>query len=356
MVFPKSLHLPLYHKKLRNNLKIPKAIEYTYPTALLTRDKIMEKQRKKKLFSRWHSKQLLKVSLFGIYTVFALEIGSSNAAPASRLEDWRFYPEGLQLEITLSAPSQPRYFYLSQPPRIVIDLPGTKLGYVSTQQNYSGAIKSIRVSQLNADVTRIVMDLVPGTFVDPNQVQLQPVSWQNPTRWVIRPITGGNNTSLGPVNSLPSGNQPSTPGLYNPPPPSGNQPLNPGFYNQSQPPSNLPPTPGFYNQPQPPSNLPPSPGFYNQSQPPSNLPPANSNSSQPPLVTVPPLSPNNPSQPPNSVLPPATFPNQPGNPNGIPFFPTPNSPNYPVSTPNNQSTYPNSGAIEFGQPLPNPTR
>jgi hypothetical protein len=268
----------------------------------------------------------LYVSLFGLFTAITLETNSSIAAPAARLEDWRFYPEAFQLEINLSAGTTPRYFYLAQPPRMVIDLPDTKLGYVATQQNYSGAIQRIRVSQLNANVTRIVLDLAPGTSLDPNQVQLQPVSAQNNTRWVLRPlIAGGTYSQQGnypPPTNLPPSN-------YNYPPPN------------NLPPSNLPPSNYNYS---PPNNLPPS-----------NLPPSNYNNSQIPLVTVPPLNSNNPTQQPGSVLPPASFPNQPGNFNtaplsvGAPGFPVQTVPNYPVNVPN-------SGVFEFGQPFPNSNR
>ncbi|PMB38624.1 AMIN domain-containing protein, partial [Fischerella thermalis CCMEE 5330] len=179
------------------------------------------------------NKLFFKISLFSLYTAFTLEAGMSNAETVSKLEDWRFDPEALQLEIILSAPSQPRYFFLSQPSRIVVDLPSTKLGYVSTQQNFSGAIKSIRVSQLNADVTRIVMDLMPGTFINPNQVQLQPVSPENPTRWVLSPVTVSNNTYSIPTNIFPSYQQIPHPRLYYPPPPSQNQPFpTTTYYNQ----------------------------------------------------------------------------------------------------------------------------
>ncbi len=268
----------------------------------------------------------LYVSLFGLFTAITLETNSSIAAPVARLEDWRFYPEAFQLEINLSAGTTPRYFYLAQPPRMVIDLPDTKLGSVATQQNYSGAIQKIRVSQLNANVTRIVLDLAPGTSLDPNQVQLQPVSAQNNTRWVLRPlIAGGTYSQQGnypPPNNLPPSN-------YNYPPPN------------NLPPSNLPPS--NYNYP-PPNNLPPS-----------NLPPSNYNNSQIPLVTVPALNSNNPTQQPGSVLPPPSFPNQPGNFNtaplsvGAPGFPVQTVPNYPVNVPN-------SGIFEFGQPFPNSNR
>ncbi|PMB21539.1 AMIN domain-containing protein [Fischerella thermalis] len=195
------------------------------------------------------NKLFLKISLFSLYTAFTLEAGMSNAETVSKLEDWRFDPEALQLEIILSAPSQPRYFFLSQPSRIVVDLPRTKLGYVSTQQNFSGAIKSIRVSQFNADVTRIVMDLMPGTFINPNQVQLQPVSPENPTRWVLSPVTVSNNTYSIPTNIFPSYQQTPNPGLYNPPPPSQNQPFPTTTYYNQQPTINNQPSTTNHQQP-----------------------------------------------------------------------------------------------------------
>ncbi|MBH8555779.1 AMIN domain-containing protein [Nostocaceae cyanobacterium CENA357] len=255
------------------------------------------------------SKQILGLSL---YAAVGLETGSSIAAPVAKLNDWRFDPKTLQLEITLSAGTTPQYFYLSQPPRLVVDLPDTKLGYVSTNQNYAGAIQRIRVSQLDATVTRIVLDLATGTFIDPNQVQLQPVSKQNPTRWVLRPmISGYNRPSIQPgnVQSLPN---------------------------------NLTPSP---NYPQLPSNLPST----NYQQLPSTLPPITTNQQQP-LFTVPPIVPSNSSQVPSSILPPANFPNQTDNFNGTPpatspAFPVPTIPNYPSNAPSIE-------VIEFGQPLP----
>jgi AMIN domain-containing protein len=297
------------------------------------------------------SKQLFAASLFGLYTVIAMQTASSaakpiskksssqnhqtvklpngknNAEPIARLDDWRFYPEALQLEITLSAGTTPNYFYLSQPPRIVVDLPKTKLGYVPTNQNYSGAIKGIRVSQLKAGVTRIVLDLAVGTFVDPNQIQLQPVSRQNPTRWVLRPFNYNYGRS-----SIQPGLQPSP----------NNLPSNPNNY-YPQPTNNLPSTPN-YSQPSI------SPTNYLQF--PSTLPVT---TNQQPLVTVPPLTPSNSLQLPSSVLPPASFPNQPSNINSTLPVTNPNFPSPTVPTINNDYStlnQPKIEVIEFGQPLP----
>ena len=134
------------------------------------------------------------VSLFGLIT---LTPNISIAQPIAQLNNWEFNPKSQQLEINISATATPQYFYLIQPPRLVLDLPNTKLGKVLTQKEYAGAIQKIRISQLNANITRIVLDLAPGTKFQPNQVQLQPLSRQKPTRWVLKP-----HISYSPANSL----------------------------------------------------------------------------------------------------------------------------------------------------------
>ncbi|MEH1908637.1 AMIN domain-containing protein [Nostoc sp.] len=261
-------------------------------------------------------KQLFSLSLLGFYAAIALETCSTAATPVAKLDNWRFSPKTQQLEITLSVGTTPRYFYLAQPPRLVVDIPNTKLGKVTTQQNYSGSIKSIRVSQLNANATRIVLDLAPGTLLNPKQVQLHPVSRKNPTRWVLRPVISGKTTAVKPGNSPPSANkQPQTP--Y-----------------KSQPPSNLPVT----TNPQPP--------LLTVGPPSNQLPSTITTNSEQPFVSVPPLTPNTSSQQPALILPPPSFPNQPGNLNSIPSF---GMSEFPVPTIPN---VPNPQVIEFGQPLP----
>lgn len=301
---------------------------------------------------------LFGISLFGVYIAISLQAGSSNAnsvaqlpqppyypnvtpptsrgnvaAPFAILDNWRFSPESLQLEFALSVGTTPHHFYLAQPPRIVVDLPNTKLGYVPTQQNYSGAIQRVRVSQLNADVTRIVLDLAPGNFIDPNQVKLQPLSKKNLTRWVLRPFSSGSRNSVQPINSpqLPS-----------------NLPVIPNNYPQQ--PNNLPQIPNNY--PQPPISPISQPPTSNQQSPfftlPPPLPPIPTN--QQPFVVVPPLTPNNQSQLPSSKLPPPNFSNQPGNFNNPPAIV---NPNFPIPTfPPDQSNVPETTVIEFGQPIP----
>lgn len=315
----------------------------------------MDKQFEKRQFLQ-ECKRLIRVSLFSLYAVVAFNTNSSIAAPTGKLEDWRFSPEGSQLEISLSAPSRPEYFYLSQPPRIVVDLPGTKLGYVPTQENYNGAIQRIRVSQLNEDVTRIVMDLAPGVFFERDRVQLQPVSRQNSTVWVFRPLIAGNGNFVQPAYPSVGGSLP--PGAYSPlqPPNSSfHSPQPPGMIPTPQTPGNLPP--GMYN----PSQLPPGAGTPSSFSEPLTLPPINNGNNRnigQPTVSVPPLTYINPSpQIQNTVLPPATFPSPSGNFNSPRSFFLPPPSNLPTtSTVNNSVNYPGSRVIQFGEPFPNPNQ
>ncbi|MCC5658277.1 AMIN domain-containing protein [Nostoc sp. XA010] len=274
----------------------------------------MDQGLKTRQFCQWR-KQLFSISLLGFCAAIALETCTTAATPVAKLENWRFSSKTQQLEITLSAGTTPRYFYLAQPSRLIVDLPNTKLGKVTTQQNYSGAIKSIRVSQLNANDTRIVLDLAPGSVLNPKQIQLQPVSRKNPTRWVLRPVISGKTTAMKPGNSPPSPKkQPQTP------------------KNSS---TNLPVT--TTNLQAPLLTVPPIS---------NNLPSTITNNSGQPFVTVPPLTSNTSSQQPALILPPPSFPTQPSNLNSIPpfgmsEFPVPTIPNVP-----------NPQVIEFGQPLP----
>ncbi|MBD2357304.1 AMIN domain-containing protein [Tolypothrix sp. FACHB-123] len=318
----------------------------------------MEKSLKTKQFCQLCT-QLFGISWFGVYTVVSLQAGSAIALPLTKqlpapyspnlpppiggrnlntplatLDNWRFSPEALQLEFSLSSSTTPNYFYLAQPPRIVVDLPNTKLGYVPTQQNYSGAIQRVRVSQLNAAVTRIVLDLAPGTYVDPNQVKLQPASLKNPTRWVLRGFNSGYRNPVQPRN------YPQQPNAL-PPIPS----------NYPQQPNNLPVIP--YNYPQQTIS---QPTTNNQQvpfltlPPPSNALPAIPTNQQQPLVVVPPLTSHNQSQLPNPTLPPPIVVNQPsnfGNPTPI------TQPNFPVPTlPQSPPNFTEAPVIEFGQPIP----
>lgn len=281
------------------------------------------------------------------YLTMAVTWGTNLVAPliaiAStniRLEGWRFSPDYQQLDFVLSAPTQPNVFYLQEPARLVVDLPNTKLGMVATRQDYSGLVQRVRVSQLNATDTRIVMDLAPGSPFNPAQVQVQALST---TQWSIRPFT---NTQFNPpgnsqsqlLQTQPVGNQPGyspspqlntlPPGVYPPSPPINYPGNNPG--------GGYPNLPGGMVQPINPNN----PNFPNPND--------NFSNQSPPTVVVPPINPinNNPGGFPNNPLPPPSFPNQTGNWPNPPLI-TPNPRIYQQNQPSQQNQI-----LEWGQQLP----
>jgi len=233
--------------------------------------------------------------LIGTIATLAVETGSIPAL-AAVLAEWRFDPAANQLEVTLQDQTTPQYFVLAQPPRIVLDLPNTQVGKVATQQNYSGAVRKVRVSQFQPDVTRIVLELSPEVVLAIGQMQLEKAKPEGGKgdRWLLRPGIATQNTPNLP-STVPPDNGGSQQAVVTSVPPSAQATVNPVT----------------------PASTPPS----------ATLPPANVNSQQPAIVNVPPLiSP--------SVNPGASRPTAASTPSSEPY-------SKPV--------------VEFGQPLPKVT-
>ncbi|NJL09835.1 MAG: AMIN domain-containing protein [Calothrix sp. SM1_7_51] len=329
----------------------------------------MDKKLMTKRFFR-RCQHALGISLLSLYASVTTIVPQALAQPtgrvattssSARFDYWRFYPEAMQLDIGLSSPSQLRYSYLPEPSRIIVDLPNTRItSSVSMEQRFNGTINRIRVSQFNATDARLVMDISPGTFFDPRQVRLQPVS-QNFDRWVLSTFANPTNGSFVPGTMFtpqpynPNGGSPSgyvgTPLPPSPPPGYSDIPQPPNYQQPISQPIQQPG--GFFGgvmiQPQPQPNVggfPPSPNIVPQPMVPS---PAIVNNSPQPTVIVPPLNTNPIQVPGNPVLPPASFPNQPGNFNSSTPFTTPG---FAVPTINNPGQNIPSSVIQWGDNLP----
>ncbi len=118
------------------------------------------------------------------------------------LNQWRFDSTKNQLELKVNEGTQPRYFLLAKPLRIVVDLPGTQVGTVEQVQTYSGSVRQIRVSQFQPDTARIVMELSPEVVLAPGQVQLQ-ANGSDQTSWVLKPLIAGEAGQSVPVAIAP---------------------------------------------------------------------------------------------------------------------------------------------------------
>ncbi|MFK8183485.1 MAG: N-acetylmuramoyl-L-alanine amidase [Phormidesmis sp.] len=103
-------------------------------------------------------------------------------AEAARLQFWRFDAEENRLTFTTDDSIQPTAKLLSAPTRLVIDMPSTSLVNPETQ-SFDGAIKEIRVSELDENTTRLVVEYENGYTVDPDQVQ---VRGESSRQWTVQ--------------------------------------------------------------------------------------------------------------------------------------------------------------------------
>nr|WP_306466957.1 N-acetylmuramoyl-L-alanine amidase [Thermoleptolyngbya sichuanensis] len=135
------------------------------------------------------------------------------SAEAGTLQSWRFNSAENRLVFTTDDGVQPRAQLISDPVRLVIDLPGITLGRSTTRQSGTGGIREIRLGQVDAQTTRIVIELMPGYTLDPQRVLVRgatPTDWsvQIPTpQFVGGPVAGSPSPT--PGTPLPAPNPPA---------------------------------------------------------------------------------------------------------------------------------------------------
>ncbi|MGI0486839.1 N-acetylmuramoyl-L-alanine amidase [Pantanalinema rosaneae CENA516] len=111
----------------------------------------------------------------------------SSSAQAANLQYWRFDRTQNRLELATDEGIQPRAQIVSNPTRLVIDLPGVKLGGPKQAMPVDGIVNNMRVAQFDPQTTRIVMELAPGYTIDPRQVRFQYASARQWTVEMPRP-------------------------------------------------------------------------------------------------------------------------------------------------------------------------
>lgn len=104
-------------------------------------------------------------------------------AHAARLQSWRFDVNQNRLVFTTDSSVQPRAQLLTNPTRLVIDLPGVTLGSPMLSQAIGEEIREVRLGQFDAQTTRIVIELNPGYTLDPQQVLVRGTT---ATEWTVQ--------------------------------------------------------------------------------------------------------------------------------------------------------------------------
>ncbi|MEH2069737.1 MAG: serine hydrolase [Nostoc sp.] len=142
-----------------------------------------------------HKEMILKASWF-LPSFLSLFLFSSTVKAAA-IANWHFDRNDNHLDFTTDVNVQPKIQLLTNPTRLVIDLPGVTPGYPQTSE-IGSVIQDIRIGQLNAQTTRMVITLASGYTFDLAQVKLQQ---QSPDRWSVQlpqpvPLTATQPKSL----------------------------------------------------------------------------------------------------------------------------------------------------------------
>jgi N-acetylmuramoyl-L-alanine amidase len=103
-------------------------------------------------------------------------------ALAGKIVSWKFEPEDNNLVFETDEGVQPQAELLSNPTRLVIDLPGTVLGQETVKESHQGPVNEFRIGQPESDISRIVVELAPGYTLDADQIKFEDVS---PTHWEV---------------------------------------------------------------------------------------------------------------------------------------------------------------------------
>ena len=128
---------------------------------------------------------------------------------AAQLQFWRFNAAENRLIFTTDESVRPRAQLIQNPTRIVIDLPGIRLGNATRNQLVGGgAVREVRVGQFDAQTTRLVIELNPGYTVDPQRVVVQ---GSTPTQWLVQLPTPQQTSSNGTTASPSSSGSAHTP-------------------------------------------------------------------------------------------------------------------------------------------------
>jgi N-acetylmuramoyl-L-alanine amidase len=131
------------------------------------------------------------------------------AAPvrAGELSSWKFDPSNNRLEFNTETGVQPRAQLVTGPTRLVIDLPGTTWSRSQVLEALSGgSFQNLRISQLDENTARIIVELAPGYTIDPGQIQFRGIS---PTQWTVQLPQpqleeGGSTVAQAPITQPPA--------------------------------------------------------------------------------------------------------------------------------------------------------
>jgi N-acetylmuramoyl-L-alanine amidase len=110
-------------------------------------------------------------------------LGSLPAKATSRLQTWQFDANQNRLRFTTEAGVKPRVSLLPNPSRLVIDLPDIVTDETRADSFIGGAVKAVKVMQVDAHTSRMVLELNSAFTLDPKQVKVWGLTDQE---WIVQ--------------------------------------------------------------------------------------------------------------------------------------------------------------------------
>lgn len=111
-------------------------------------------------------------------------------ALANSITSYTFDTQSDRLSFTTEDEVQPTAKLLSDPTRLVVDLPGVRLGRRKIVKTLDGKYKSLRLGQFNKQAARLVVELDAPYGLDPNRIQIKPSSGRSWSVTLPEPNSG----------------------------------------------------------------------------------------------------------------------------------------------------------------------
>ncbi|HEY9876943.1 MAG TPA: N-acetylmuramoyl-L-alanine amidase [Leptolyngbyaceae cyanobacterium] len=104
-------------------------------------------------------------------------------AKAAQLQSWQFDASQNRLTFKTDSSVQPRARLLSNPNRLVVELPGIGFDQAKANQVVGGVVQAVRVEQADSQTTRMVLELSPDYSLTSRQIQVWGITSQ---QWVVQ--------------------------------------------------------------------------------------------------------------------------------------------------------------------------
>lgn len=124
--------------------------------------------------------RLLSLTLCGLTSSLAI---ATPTAQANRLETFVYDLTDSRIEFSVKNDIEPKGSVISNPTRIVIDLPGIVYQGPTVRRRVGKGVQAVRVGQVDANTTRMVVEFAPEVKLNPQDLRLKS---SQPGRWTMQ--------------------------------------------------------------------------------------------------------------------------------------------------------------------------